>query len=57
MQYNDIQIIIKQYGRTGNTIFLFLYISIGSELFFANIFLKAILNLDIENDYLKIRTA
>ena len=46
MQYNDIQIIIKQYGRTGTQYSYFVYF-ILSECSCKYI-LKAILNLDIE---------
>ena len=46
MQYNDIQIIIKQYGRTGIQYSYFVYFN-SSECSCKYI-LKAILNLDIE---------
>ena len=46
MQYNDIQIIIKQYGRTGIQYSYFVYFNLSECSCKYN--LKAILNLDIE---------
>ena len=46
MQYNDIQIIIKQYGRTGTQYSYFVYFNLSECS--CKYILKAILNLDIE---------
>ena len=46
MQYNDIQIIIKQYGRTGIQYSYFVYLNLSECS--CKYILKAILNLDIE---------
>ena len=55
MQYNDIQIIIKQYGRTGTQYSYFVYFNL-SECSCKYIF-KAILNLDSGKRLPQIRTA